>query len=127
MKYMLLMSTTRTEHQKGMARLTKQDLQALVAHMRGFAKEIDESGELVETWGLSFPDEAKLVRAGNDGLPVTDGIFPESKEFLAGFWIVDVPGPDDAYRIAARVSQGPLGTIPIEVRQIMESAPKEWE
>ena len=33
--------------------------------------------------------EAKLVRAGSHGDPVTDGVFPESKEFLAGYWIVD--------------------------------------
>ena len=126
MKYMLLMSNTKAELHAGMSRLSKEDLHALVVHMRAFAQEIDESGELVGTWGLSFPDEAKLVKAGHDGQPITDGVFPESKEFLAGFWIIDVAGPQDAYRIAARVSHGPFGAIPIEVRQIMDSAPKEW-
>ncbi len=52
--------------------------------------------------GLAGPDQAKLVRAGKDGKPVTDGVFPESKEFLAGYWIVDVDSPERAYRIAAR-------------------------
>jgi len=46
-------------------------------------KGLSESGELVSTEGLAFPDQAKLVRAGKDGTPVTDGVFPESKEFLA--------------------------------------------
>ena len=44
-----------------------------------------------------FPAQAKLVRAGKDGAPITDGVFPESKEFLAGYWIVDVDSPERAY------------------------------
>ena len=55
--------------------------------------ELSERGELVAAVGLTPPDQAKLVRAGKDGLPVTDGVFPESKEFLAGYWIVDVESP----------------------------------
>ena len=62
--------------------------------MIGLNKELHQSGELVSAEGLSFPDQAKLVRAGKDGVPITDGVFPESKEFLAGYWIVDVDFPD---------------------------------
>jgi hypothetical protein len=51
--------------------------------------------------------EAKLVRAGKDGAPVTDGPFPEAKEFLAGFWIVEVDSPERACEIAARASAAP--------------------
>ena len=41
--------------------------------------------------GLGGPEEARIVRAGKGGAPeVTDGPFPEAKEFLAGYWIVDV-------------------------------------
>ncbi|MGH9352057.1 MAG: YciI family protein, partial [Terriglobia bacterium] len=59
-----------------------------------------------------------------DGTPVTDGIFPEAKEFLLGYWIVDVESPERAYEIAARISAGPAPggaplSMPIEVRQIM--------
>src|SRR5262249_10518128 len=66
-------------------------------------------------------DQAKLVQAGRDGTPITDGVFPEGKEFLAGFWIVDVETPERAYAIAARASAapGPGGeplNMPIEVR-----------
>lgn len=73
---------------------------------------------------LAGPDQARLVRAGANGLPVTDGVFPESKEFLLGYWIVDVESPERAYEIAARLSAGPgpggMSTnMPIEVRQIM--------
>jgi hypothetical protein len=79
--------------------------------------------------GLAAPGEAKIVRAGKNGVPaVTDGPFPESKEFLAGYWIVDVDKPQRAYEIAAKASSapGPGGApliIPIEVRQVMSAPP----
>jgi hypothetical protein len=71
-----------------------------------------------------------MVRAGSDGTPITDGVFPESKEFLAGYWIVDVETPEQAYQIAARVSAAPgpggkQGNMPIEVRPILSGMPKE--
>ena len=99
--------------------------------MKNLKKDLGESGELVAAEGLSFPDQAKLVRAGKDAAPITDGVFPESKEFLAGFWIVDVETPERAYEIAARISAAPgLGgtplNMPIEVRQVMSSPPEEF-
>ena len=77
--------------------------------------------------GLATPDQAKLIRAGKDGQPITDGVFPESKEFLVGFWIVDVETTERAIAIAAEASAAPGRggkpmSIPIEVRQVM-SAP----
>src|SRR5712664_4610532 len=99
--------------------------------MKGFAKKLGAAGELVAAEGLSGPDQAKLVRAGKDGKPVTDGVFPEAKEFLAGYWIVDVESPERAYQIAAEASAapGPGGAplnMSIEVRQVMSGAPKDW-
>ena len=128
MKYMLMMNTMRAGH--GVPEWPKKDLQAHIAFMMGFAKELSESGELVAAEGLSFPDQARLVQAGKDGEPITDGVFPESKEFLAGYWIVDVEGPERAYRIAAMASAapGPGGAplnMPIEVRPVMSAPPPE--
>ena len=80
--------------------------------------------------GLTPPGEAKIVRAGENGMPaVTDGPFPESKEFLVGYWIVDVDSAERAYEIAARASAapGPGGVplnMPIEVRQVMAGRPE---
>jgi hypothetical protein len=74
-----------------------------------------------------------MVHAASDGTPVvTDGPFPEAKEFLAGWWIVDVESAEEAYKIAARASLAPApagtpGTMPVEVRQVMGSAPEEWQ
>ena len=95
MKYMLLMTGTKADFQ-GYAQWPKQDLQANIAFMRAFSKELKDAGVFVATEGLAFPDQAKMVRAGQDAEPITDGVFPESKEFLAGYWIIDVEGPEEA-------------------------------
>ena len=76
---------------------------------------------------LTPPGAARIVRAGRNGAPlVTDGPFAESKEFLAGYWIVDVEQPERAFEIAARASSapGPSGEplgMPIEVRRVMDA------
>jgi hypothetical protein len=87
-----------------------------------------KTSEFVAAQGLAEPKEAKVVRGEKDGLPVTDGVFPESKEFLLGYWIVDVATPDSAYAIASRISAapGPGGiptNMPIEVRQFADARP----
>jgi hypothetical protein len=125
MKYILMMSGRNSDF-KEYANWSKQDLQANVAFMRAFSKELKDSGVFVATEGLAWPNEAKLVRAGSDGEPITDGVFPESKEFLAGYWIVNVESPEQAYKIAARASrapgpQGKPGNMSIEVRQVLGS------
>ena len=130
MKYMLMMNTMKAGHE-GFAGWKQQDVKALIAFMINFDKELRASGELVFAEGLSWPNEAKLVRAGKDGEPITDGVFPESKEFLAGFWIVDVPTAERAYAIAAKASAAPgIGgaplNMPIEVRPIPGGPPPEY-
>jgi len=121
MKYILLMSGTKPGVESYHA-WSKQDIQAHMAVLQRLNTELTESGELVATQGLAEPAEAKVVRGEKNGIPVTDGIFPESKEFLLGYWIVDVATPERAYAIAGRISaaQGPGGVptnMPIEVRR----------
>jgi hypothetical protein len=130
MKYILMMTSTKP----GAYAITgwpKDDIQAHIAFMMNFNKELSASGEFVAAEGLAGPDQAKVVRAGKDGTPITDGVFPESKEFLAGYWIVDVENPERAYAIAAHASAapGPGGVplnMPIEVRQVMSAPPDEF-
>jgi hypothetical protein len=88
-------------------------------------QQLVSRGELVAAEGLGMPAQAKIVRAGTGGKPlVTDGPFAETKEFLAGFWIVEVNAPERAYEIAAHASSAPgPGGVPlnmsIEVREVM--------
>jgi hypothetical protein len=128
MKYMMMMNVA-----GGPYRITDWPREAWKAHiafMKRFARKLSAAGELVSAEGLSGPDEAKLVRAGDKGQPVTDGVFPEGKEFLAGFWIIDVEGPERVYALAAEVSAapGPTGkplNLGIEVRQVLSAPPSE--
>jgi hypothetical protein len=129
MKYILMMAGTKDSFD-WYASWPKEDLRANAAFMHAFNKELQGSGVLVATVGLAFPDQARLVRAGTNGEPITDGVFPESKEFLAGYWIIDVESPEQAYKIAAQASAAPgpggqRGSMLIEVRPVMGCAPEE--
>jgi hypothetical protein len=128
MKYILLMSGTSAGMDTYRA-WSKTDIDAHTAVLNSINRELTESGEFVATQGLAAPHEAKLVRGMKDRMPITDGIFPESKEFLLGYWIVDVATPERAYEIAGRISAapGPGGVptnMPIEVRQFAIRAPQ---
>jgi hypothetical protein len=131
MKFMLMMNAPRGSGDWQVNRWSPEDLKAHIGFMRTLNTDLKASGELVGAEGLAAPGEAKVVRAGRNGAPpVTDGVFPEAKEFLAGFWIVDVDSPERAYAIAAKASSapGPGGVpliIPIEVRQVMSAPPVE--
>ena len=134
MKFILMMGmkTDKESMSKLIMTWPKEDIQAHIGFMIGLNKELREAGELISAEGLAFPNEAKLVRASKDGTPITDGVFPESKEFLIGYWIIDVENPERAYQVAARASAapGPSGTplnMPIEVRQIMSGPPEELQ
>lgn len=129
MKYILMMNVPHGGPYQ-IASWPKKDIEAHLAFMKSFNKKLSAAGELVAAEGLAGPDQAKRVRAGKDGKPITDGVFPESKEFLAGYWIVDVDSPERAYHIAAEASAapGPGGAplnMAIEVREVMSGLPKE--
>ncbi|WP_420245678.1 YciI family protein [Roseiterribacter gracilis] len=105
-------------------------IKAHIGFMISLNKELTANGELIGCEGLQGPHEAKLVRASDTGTPITDGVFPESKEFLAGYWIVDVPSPERAYAIAAKASTAPGAdgkplNMNIEVREVMSGPPPD--
>src|SRR5262245_29327486 len=123
MKYMLMMNTPSGGPYQ-IASWPHQDLMRHIDFMKRFARKLRDAGELVAAEGLSGPDRARRVRAGEGGKPITDGVFPEAKEFLAGYWIVDVDSAERAYAIAAEASAAPgRGGEPlnmsIEVREVM--------
>ena len=130
MKYMLMMNAPRGGGDWQITNWPPEDLKAHIEFMIVFARELRDSGVLVGAEGLAPPADARVVRATKDGAPqVTDGPFAEAKEFLAGYWIVDVASADEAYVIAARASAAPGRggaplNMPIEVRQVMSAPPK---
>jgi len=126
---MLMMHAPRGTGDYQLNSWTPNDIKAHMGFMHALNKELTDAGELVGAEGLAAPGEARVVRAGKNGVPaVTDGPFAEAKEFLVGYWIVEVDTPQRAYDIAGKASSapGPGGTpliIPIEVRQVMSIPP----
>ena len=129
MKFMLMMHAPRGTGDYAIFNWKPDDLKAHIDFMHRLNADLQQAGEFVGGEGLAPPGQARIVRAGGGGAPeVTDGPFAESKEFLAGYWIVDVESAERAYAIAARASTapGPGGgpmNMAIEVRQVMQ-APK---
>jgi len=128
MRFMMMMHTPRGTGDYAISNWAPQDLKAHIEFMKSFNRELAATGEWVDGQGLAAPGEAKLVRAGKNGAPITDGPFAESKEFLAGYWLVDVASAERAYALAARASAAPgPGGAPmnmgIEVRQVLDGPP----
>jgi hypothetical protein len=129
MRFMLLQSYGEVESGCGpISEWSSVDIKAHIDFQHALNQELAERGELVDAQGLAGPEVAKFVVSDGTSAPViTDGPFPESKELLAGYRIVDVETAERAIEIAAQLSAapGPDGVPirqPIEVRQVM-SAP----
>ena len=122
MKFMVQMNVKKGPYD--MAGWSQEDVKRMVGFMNDLNRDLKASGRWVAAEGLVSPDQARLVTAKDDGSPsVTDGPFAETKEFIAGYWIIDVKDADEAYAFAARVSAcpGPGGkplNMPVEVRAV---------
>lgn len=132
MKFILMMHAPRGNGDWAVADWSNDDLKAHIGFMKKLNVDLKQEGVLVSAEGLAPPAQTRIVRAGKGGAgpEVTDGPFAESKEFLAGYWIVDVETPAQAHAIAARASAapGPGGKplyISIEVREVMSPPPVE--
>ncbi|HCT79134.1 MAG TPA: hypothetical protein DGT23_21770 [Micromonosporaceae bacterium] len=131
MKYLIMMNQSSDDTSPGQE-WTPEDVKASWACMQQIYQELSDAGELIATEKLAGPHAAKIVTSDGVNAPViTDGPFPEAKEFLAGFWMVDVDSEQRAVDIAARTSAspGPGGQpmrAPIEVRPIMDAPASEW-
>ena len=127
MRYMLMMHVGRDDGREAME-WAPQDVKNMIEFQRAFDRELEDNGEMVFNAGLTWPEEARIVRDGDGGPDVTDGPFPEGKEFLIGFWVIDCESEERAYAIAAKASSspGPGGApmgIPIEVRPLAGPPP----
>jgi hypothetical protein len=109
---------------------TPEEVRAHIAHMHRLNEELEASGERVDAQGLAGPQTARIVRANGGSPLVTEGPFPETKEFLAGYLVVDCADEERAIAVAARMSAapGPGGAplnMPIEVRPVLAAPPAD--
>jgi hypothetical protein len=129
MRFMLLQNYGQVESECApMTQWSPEDIKAHIEFQQALNAELAELGELVDAQGLAGPELAKFVVSDGIGAPViTDGPYPESKELLAGYRLVDVESAERAIAIAARASAAPGQNgvpirQPIEVREVL-SAP----
>ena len=129
MKFMLLKTYSAAKYcDVPMSEWTPEEIAAHIDFQHALGAELAKAGELVDSQGLAFPDAARIVSSDGRNAPVvTEGPFAETKEFLAGYWLVDVENEARAIEIAAKASAAPgRGGAPIgeyiEVRAVM-SAP----
>lgn len=108
MKYMLLMHSNKQGWDDMPNTWSQQDLEVMVKYMHELDQELKDSGELVESRGLAGPDQMKTLQAQEDGEPIiTDGPFGETKEVLAGYWVVDVASEARVLELAEHISRTP--------------------
>lgn len=130
MKFILMMhAPANAPAEAGMASWKPEEVHKMIQFMKDLNADLSARGELASAEGLDYPPRPRIVRAQGEKAPlITDGPFAETKEFLVGYWIVEVPDEQRAFEIAARASACPgFGGKPlnqaIEVRQVMPGPP----
>ncbi|MFD9422620.1 MULTISPECIES: YciI family protein [unclassified Streptomyces] len=115
MKYLVMVQGTQADYDtmsgKGSAHSvtwSEKDMQTMFSFMEGINNDLAESGELVDANGLTEPAQTRFVSAGDDGRPViSDGPYGETKELLAGYWVLDCESLERVTEIAARIARCP--------------------
>jgi hypothetical protein len=132
MKYMILTYASQQDYDGMAGRATdkpawsSEDFAAMGAFMEKFNKDLEGSGELVDTRGLAAPVHTRRIQL-QGGVPVvTDGPYAETQEVLAGYWIVECESFDRATEIAAGFGNCPapdfvVANVFADVRPIIES------
>lgn len=132
MKYLVMVQGSQADYEamRGTASAqspawSEKDLQAMFAFMGEVNNDLSESGELVDGQGLAEPALTRHVTADKDGRPViTDGPYGETKELLAGYWVLDCESLERVTEIAARVAQCPIPEgapdYPVVIRPILD-------
>jgi hypothetical protein len=132
MKYLVMIQGSQADYNamsgkptEGYPAWSEQELQAMFQHMEALNNDLAERGELVDGQGLSAPSQARTVGPGADGVPVvSDGPFGETKELLAGYWVLDCESLDRVTEIAKRVLSCPVPEgspqYDVIIRPIME-------
>ncbi|MER5893693.1 YciI family protein [Streptomyces sp. NPDC001876] len=115
MKYLVMVQGSQADYEamRGKASANspawnEKDVKAMFAFMEGINNDLAESGEMVDGQGLVEPAKTRFVSAGADGQPViSDGPYGETKELLAGYWVLDCESLERVTEIAARIALCP--------------------
>ena len=126
MKFMLA-TYGGTDEDFGVGGWSNDEIATMIEFMHKINEELAESGELVDAQGLTDASHARVVQIKEGAPVVTDGPYAETKEILAGYWVVDCESNDRALAIAAKIATVPtpahIPPVRIEVRPIPEEPP----
>lgn len=118
MKYIVLMQVD----PKVLESLSQEEQQAIGEGHQKFIDEITESGEMLSTHALGDPSQSTTIR-GTGGKPqVTDGPFAETKEFMGGYYLLDVESKERAIELAQKIPDAGIEGLALELRPVMFSA-----
>ncbi|MEU2269583.1 YciI family protein [Streptomyces olindensis] len=132
MKYLVMVQGTQADYEAqagkpaaGLPAWSDKDMEAMFQHMGAINDDLAETGEFIDAQGLAEPARTRLVSADADGKPViTDGPYGETKEVIAGYWLLECESLERVTEIAARVTQCPVpegaNTYPVVIRPLGE-------
>ncbi|QOV35655.1 hypothetical protein IM697_37320 [Streptomyces ferrugineus] len=130
MKYLVMVQGSQADYEamqgkgsENSVAWSQEDVQAMFAFMGDLNNDLAESGEMVDAQGLAEPAKTRHVTLGDDGKAViTDGPYSETKELLAGYWVLDCASLERVTEIAERVLQCPqpagAPVYPVVIRPI---------
>ncbi|HEY8457754.1 MAG TPA: YciI family protein [Actinopolymorphaceae bacterium] len=137
MKYMLMVLSKQSDYdlmagRSGETPWTKEAVKAMVDYMGALNDDLAEAGELIDAQGLTEPAQAKLVTVKDGQVVVTDGPYGETKEEIAGYWLIDVDSEKRALEIAERAARCPIPAgvpdYPVVLRPVADAPPEpqDW-
>src|ERR1700674_4668128 len=109
MRYLILIHL----NEKELWGMSEADTSALNAKHLEFNNRLRKSGNWIEAEALQPGNSSKRVRVRKGTPSLTDGPFAESKELVAGFYLIEARDMDEATRIASEVSSASRGTIEV--------------
>ena len=116
MRFMLLVKADQTTE------AGKLPDEKLLADMGKYNEELVKAGVLLAGEGLQPSSKGARVKFSGATRTVTDGPFPETKELIAGFWLIQVKSKDEAIEWVKRCPNPLEGEAEIEIRQVFEAA-----
>lgn len=117
MKYLILMHVDPDV----LEQLTPEQRAQIEEGHAAFMKETKERGEFIATQALADPSQSKVVRFVGSTQQTSDGPFVEAKEYLGGFYLLDVDSPERAVELARQIPDTRIAGLAVEVRPVMYS------